>query len=191
MSQKKVVVEISARHVHLTHEHMAILFGEGSKLTPKRDLSQPGQFLSEERVRLEGPKGAFDKIGILGPTRPNTQVEISFTDARVLGLEPPVRESGDIKGSAPVRIVGPKGYIDITEGVIIAKRHIHITPEDAQKYGVANKQIVCVKVGGERALSFDEVVVRVSPNFRTFMHIDFDEANGAGIKGCVDGEIIV
>lgn len=186
-----VIIETSARHVHLTTADLAVLFGEGSSLTPKRDLSQPGQYLSEERVRIEGSKSGFDRTAILGPVRGATQVEVSFTDARALGVEAPVRESGDVKGSAGIKIVGPKGTIDITEGVIVAKRHIHVTPEDAEKFGVKNKQIVKVKVGGDRGLIFDEVVVRVSPNFRTFMHIDFDEANAAGICGNVEGEIIL
>lgn len=188
--KRTITVETSARHVHLTVEDLATLFGEGYALTPKRDLSQPGQFLSEERVRIEGPKGAMDRTAILGPTRNATQVEVSFTDARALGVEAPVRESGDIKGSSAIRIVGPKGAIEITEGVIVAMRHVHITPEDAEKYGVKDKQIVKVKVGGPRALIFDETVIRVSPKFRTFMHIDFDEANAAGIAGPVEGEIV-
>ena len=188
---KTVTVEISARHVHLSENDLKILFGEGAKLTPKRDLSQPGQFLSEERVRIEGSKRALDNVSILGPVRPETQVEISLTDARSLGVEAPVRESGDIEGSAPMKIVGPCGAIDIPKGVIAAKRHIHVTPEDAEKLGVKNHQIVKVKVGGERGLIMDEVVVRVSDKFRTFMHIDTDEANAAAIKGSVEGEIIL
>lgn len=190
MSAKPITIETSARHVHVTSEDMAVLFGEGATLTPKRDLSQPGQFLSEERVRIEGPKKALDNVSILGPVRSATQVEISATDARSIGVVAPVRESGDVKGSAPIRIVGPKGYIDIQQGVIVAKRHIHFTPEDAEKYGVANHQIVSVKVDGDRALVFGEVVVRVSDKFKTFMHIDTDEANAAGIKGNVTGEIL-
>ena len=188
---KNVIVEISARHVHLSVEHIAILFGEGSSLTWKRDLSQPGQFLSEERVSLIGPKNSFERIAILGPARPNTQVELSLTDARALGIEAPIRESGDIKGSSAIEIAGPKGTVKITEGVIIAKRHIHITPEDAEKYGVSDKQIVKVKVEGARSLIYDEVVIRVSEKFQTRMHIDFDEANAAAISCEVDGEIII
>jgi putative phosphotransacetylase len=188
---KTIMIETSARHVHLTVQDMGVLFGEGATLTPKRDLSQPGQFLSEERVRIEGPKKALDNVSILGPVRSATQVEISLTDARALGVEAPVRESGDVQGSAPIRIVGPKGHMDITEGVIAAKRHIHVTPEDAEKLDVTNHQIVRVKVNGARALILDEVVVRVSDKFRTFMHIDTDEANAAGIKGNTEGEIII
>lgn len=188
---KNVIVEISARHVHLSNEHIAALFGEGSSLTWKRDLSQPGQFLCEERVTLIGPKGKFERIAVLGPARKDTQVELSFTDARALGVEAPIRESGDIKGSCAIEIVGPSGSVKITEGVIIAKRHIHITPEDAEKFGVNDKQIVKVKVSGGRSLVFDEVVIRVNSNFQTRMHIDFDEANAAAISCEVEGEIIL
>lgn len=190
MSKLTVTIETSARHVHVTEKDLAILFGEGAKLTNKKDLSQPGQFAAVERVRLEGPKKAIDNVSILGPVRSATQVELSFTDARTLGVDAPVRESGDIEGSAPLRIVGPKGQIDISQGAIIAKRHIHFTPEDAEKYGVKNHQIVSVKVGGPRELTFSEVVIRVSDHFRTFMHIDTDEANAAAIKGTTEGEII-
>jgi putative phosphotransacetylase len=188
---KTIIIETSARHVHLTAQDMNVLFGEGATLTPKRYLSQPGEFLSEERVGIEGSKKAMDNVSILGPVRRATQVEISLTDARSIGVEAPVRESGDVKCSAPIRIVGPKGHVDITEGVIAAKRHIHITPEDAENLGVTNHQIVKVKVNGPRALIMDEVVMRVSDKFRTFMHIDTDEANAAGIKGNVEGEIII
>jgi putative phosphotransacetylase len=188
---KKVIVEISARHVHLSEEHIAVLFGAGSSLTQKRDLSQPGQFLCEERVTLVGPKSSFERIAILGPARKDTQVELSFTDARTLGIEAPIRESGDIKGSSAIQIVGPVGSVNIVEGVIIAKRHIHITPEDAEKYGVSDKQIVKVRVLGGRSLIYDEVVIRVNLNFQTRMHIDFDEANAAAISCEVEGEIIL
>lgn len=188
--KKEIIIETSARHVHLTAEDLEKLFGKGAELTPKRWLSQPGQFLSEERVRVEGPKKAFESISILGPVRKETQVEISATDARIIGVDPPIRESGNVKGSAPCRIVGPNGAVDIPEGVIIAQRHIHITPEDAEKYGLKNHQIVKVKAGDERALIFDEVVVRVSASYATYMHIDTDEANAAGLKGNTPGEIL-
>lgn len=186
--ERKITIEGSGRHVHLSMHDLEILYGKGYELTPKKWLSQPGQFASEERVKVEGPKGSFGAVSILGPVRPETQVEISLTDARTLGITAPIRESGDIKGSAPIRLVGPKGQIDISEGVIIAKRHIHFTPEDAEKMGIKDKQIVKVKVGGERALIFDEVVARVSPKFATYMHIDFDEVNA--IAGATEGEII-
>ncbi|HEX2937771.1 MAG TPA: phosphate propanoyltransferase [Ruminiclostridium sp.] len=188
MESRKITIEGSGRHVHLSSQDLETLYGKGYELTPKKWLSQPGQFASEERVKIEGPKGSFAAVSILGPVRPDTQVEISFTDARTLGVTAPVRESGDVKGSAPIHIVGPKGEIDISEGVIIAKRHIHFTPEDAEKLGIKDKQNVKVKVGGERGLIFDEVVARVSPKYATFMHIDFDEANA--IAGAKEGEII-
>ena len=188
MSSRKITIEASGRHVHLSAADLETLFGKGYELHVKRELSQPGQFLSEERVKIEGPKGFFDNTGILGPVRKDTQVEVSFTDARTLGVKAPVRESGDVKGSGAIKITGPEGQIEISEGVIIAKRHIHFTPEDAENYGLKDKQIVKVKVGGDRALIFDEVVVRVNPNFATFMHIDFDEANA--ISGATEGEII-
>ena len=188
---KRIInVETSARHVHLSEKDLVILFGEGHKLTFKRELSQPNQYLSEERVKIIGAKSEMDRVAILGPTRPATQVELSITDVRALGVEAPIRESGDVSGSGSIKIIGPRGEIVITEGVIIAKRHIHITPEDAALFGVQNKQIVKVKILGERALIFDETVVRVSSAFKTAMHIDIDETNAAGISGNVDGEIV-
>lgn len=190
MEKLSVLIECSARHVHVTKEHMSVLFGEGSSLHAMRELSQPGQFLSEEKVRLEGPRGAMDKVSILGPERSSTQVEISFTDARVLGVTPPVRESGDIAGSAPVKIVGPAGSVEITEGVIIAKRHIHITPQDAEKYGLSDKQLVSVKTEGPRSVTFHETVVRVSSKFASAMHVDVDEFNAAGLSGKPMGAVL-
>lgn len=191
MEKLNVIIESSARHVHVTKETLAILYGEGYELTRKRDLSQPGQFLSEEKVRIEGPRGGIDRVSILGPERSADQVEVSFTDARVLGLTPPVRESGDLAGSEPCKIIGPNGSVEISEGCIVAKRHIHVTPEDAEKYGLKDKQLVSVKVGGDRALTFDEVVIRVSEKYATYMHIDYDEANAAHLGGNVTGEVIV
>ncbi len=186
----KVIIETSAKHVHLSEKDLTVLFGEGAKLTEKRPLSQPGQFLCEERVVLKGEKGEIKNVAILGPTRPDTQVELSFTDARALGVVPPIRESGDVEGSEKCTIVGPCGSVDIPYGVIVAKRHIHFTPEDAEKFGVKDKDIVTVKTQGERGLSFDNTVVRVSEKFQTRMHIDYDEANSAGISGEVEGEVI-
>ena len=177
---KEVLVEISARHVHVTDESLEILFGKGHKLTPKKDLSQPGQYACEEKVTIVGPKSQL-KASILGPTRPETQVELSLTDARSIGVTAPIRESGDIKGSGVCKLVGPAGEIELTEGVIAAKRHIHMTPEDAAAYGVSDKEIVQVKVDTpERSLIFGDVVIRVSDKFATAMHIDTDEANAAG-----------
>ena len=186
----KVIVETSARHVHLTKEHVDILFCEGHGLTFKKDLSQPGQFACEEKVTIVGEKGQL-KASILGPVRPETQVEISFTDARTLRVTAPVRESGDVAGSAGCKLVGPAGEVEIAEGVIIAKRQIHMTPADAEAFGVADKQIVKVKLDTPRALIFDDVVVRVSPSFAAAMHIDTDESNAACAFGTVYGEIIL
>lgn len=190
MENLNIIIESSARHIHVTREHLDILFGKGHELNNKRELSQPGQYLCEEKLRVEGPRGAIDRVSILGPERPATQVEVSFTDARVLGVNPPVRESGDIKGSAPVRLTGPAGSVELTEGCIVAKRHLHVIPEDAERYGLKDREIVLVSVPGARALSFDEVVVRVNSSFQTRMHIDYDEANAAGISGEVTGMVI-
>ena len=177
--EKKVLVETSARHVHLTTEHIETLFGKGYQLTHKKDLSQPGQFACEERVNVTGPKGTLQNVIILGPARPASQVEVSATDARTLGIKAPIRESGDVAGSGACTIsVGDKS-VSLDEGVIIAKRHIHFTPADAEKFGVKDKEIVKVRVEGERALIFDEVVVRVSEKFAAAMHIDTDESNAA------------
>ncbi|MBO5646456.1 MAG: phosphate propanoyltransferase [Clostridia bacterium] len=190
MEKLNVIIEASARHIHLSAEDLAVLFGEGATLTPKRELSQPGQYLSEERVSIVGPKGTIANLGVLGPTRPATQVEVSFTDARALGIVPPIRESGDVAGTPGCKVVGPCGEVEIKEGVMVAKRHIHITPEDAEKYGLKDKQIVSVKVGGDRGITFGETVVRVSPKFRTRMHVDFDESNAAALAGEMTGEVI-
>lgn len=176
--EKTVMVETSARHVHVTEETLEILFGKGYQLTKKKDLSQPGQFACEERVQVIGPKNSFPAVSILGPTRPADQVELSASDARSIGVAAPVRESGDIAGSGACKLVGPKGEVELKEGVIVAKRHIHMTPEDAEDYGVKDKQVVSVKIDSpERSLVFGDVVVRVSPKFKLAMHIDTDESN--------------
>ena len=175
---KKILVETSARHVHVSKEDLATLFGEGYTLTKKKDLSQPGQFACEERVAVIGPKNSFPAVSILGPERKETQVELSASDARSIGVTAPVRESGDLEGSGACKIVGPKGEIEIEKGVIIAKRHIHMTKADAAVYGVEDKQIVSVKIDSpERSLIFGDVVVRVSDNYALAMHIDTDESN--------------
>ena len=185
------IVETSARHVHLSQEHLEILFGQGYELTKKKELSQPGQFACEERVTVVGSKGEFKGVSILGPVRKSTQVELSLTDARSAGIAAPVRESGDIAGSGPCKIVGPAGEIDITEGVIAAKRHIHATPADAQKLGVENGEIVSVKIDTNgRSLFFGDVVVRVSESYALAMHIDTDESNAAGCGREQYGEIV-
>lgn len=188
---KEVLVEISARHIHVTKEDLATLFGEGYKLTPKKDLSQPGQFACEERVTVVGPKKELAGVSILGPERKATQVELSATDARSVGIKAPIRESGDLAGSGACKIVGPKGEIEISEGVIVANRHIHMTPEDAAEFGVSNGQIVKVEIPtAERSLTFGDVVVRVSPHYKLAMHIDTDESNAAAIPGSCKGKVI-
>ena len=185
----KVLLETSARHIHLSQEHVDILFGAGHQLTHKKDLSQPGQFACEERVTVVGPKKEIKNVSILGPVRKESQVELSATAARSIGLNAPVRESGVLEGSAPCKLVGPAGEVDLEYGVIVAKRHIHITPEDAQAFGVSDKEIVKVKADSEgRSLIFDDVVVRVSASYATAMHIDTDEANACG--GATVGEIV-
>lgn len=187
----KILVETSARHVHLTQEHIEILFGKGHELTVKKMLSQPGQFACEERVTVVGPKKSIPNVSILGPARPASQVEVSLTDARTLGVTAPVRESGDVAGSAPCKLVGPEGEVEIDCGVITAKRHIHMTPEDAEAQGVADKDIVSVKIDSDgRSLVFGDVVCRVSPKFALAMHIDTDEANAACAFGECYGEIV-
>lgn len=187
----KVLVETSARHLHVTQEVLETLFGEGYELTRKKDLSQPGQFACEERVQVIGPKSSFPAVSILGPVRPETQVELSASDARSIGVAAPCRESGDIKGSGACKLVGPKGEVEISEGVIVAKRHIHATPEDAEKFGIKDKQIVSVKVESDgRSLVFGDVIVRVSPKYALAMHIDTDESNAAFATPGMMGEII-
>ena len=185
----KVLVETSARHVHLSQEAIDTLFGKGYTLTNKKDLSQPGQFACEEKVEVIGPKGSL-KMSILGPARPASQVEISLSDARTLGVKAPVRESGDIAGTPGCTIKVGDNVVEISEGVIVAKRHIHMTPADAAEIGVADKQIVKVKLDTARPLIFDDVVVRVSEKFALAMHIDTDECNAAGAAGEVYGEIV-
>lgn len=188
---KEVLVEVSARHVHVSQEALDILFGEGYQLTPKKELSQPGQYACAERVAVIGEKSSFPAVSILGPVRKDVQVELSATDARTIGVKAPVRESGDIKGSGGCKLVGPKGEIEISEGVIVAKRHIHMTTADAEKFGLSDKQIVSVKVDSpERSLVFGDVVVRVSDSYALAMHIDTDEANAVLAPAGVMGEII-
>lgn len=187
---KKVLVETSARHMHLTQEAVDTLFGKGYQLTKKKDLSQPGQYACAEKVEVIGPKGSL-MMSILGPTRPESQVEVSFTDARALGITPPVRESGDIAGTPGCTLRVGENTVELTEGVIVAKRHIHLTPAAAEEFGVQDKQIVQVKVSGTgRTTVFDDVVIRVKDSFAPAMHIDTDECNAAAAFGTVEGEII-
>ncbi len=188
---KKFIVETSARHIHVTQEHLEILFGKGYELTNKKDLSQPGQFACEERVTIVGPKKELAGVSILGPVRPATQVELSATDARSIGIAAPVRESGDTAGSGACKVIGPCGEIEISEGVIVAKRHIHLTPADAEELGVKDKDVVWVKLDtdGRKAILGD-VVVRVSEKFSRAMHIDTDESNAVSAPRDLEGEII-
>ena len=188
---KTVMVETSARHLHVSQEVLEKLFGEGAELTKKKDLSQPGQFACEEKVTVVGAKGEF-KMTILGPVRKDSQVELSLSDARKIGIAAPVKESGDIEGTPGCKLIGPKGEVEISKGVIAAKRHIHLDPKTAEEFGVQDKQIVSLKINGTgRALVFGDVVIRVSPNFAPAAHLDTDEANAAGLAGNTDGEIII
>lgn len=189
MSQ--VLVETSARHVHVTKETLEILFGKGAELTKKKDLSQPGQFASEQRVTVEGPKKSLANVSILGPCRSADQVELSATDARSIGLPIVIRESGDIGGTPGCKLIGPCGEIEIKEGVIVAKRHVHLTPETAEKLCLKNKDIVWVKIDTpERKAVLGDVVIRVSENFADAMHIDTDESNAIGATPDLHGEIL-
>lgn len=189
--ENNFLVETSARHIHLTAEAVEILYGKGAELTVKKMLSQPGQFATaNEKIRLVGPKGEL-AVSVLGPVRKANQVELSFSDARALGLKDvPVRESGDVAGTPGIKLVGPAGEMEIAEGCIIAKRHIHMTPADAEAFGVTNGQIVSVKLDTARPLIFGDVVCRVSDQFALAMHIDTDECNAAAAFGTVYGEIV-
>ncbi|MDQ6419175.1 phosphate propanoyltransferase [Paenibacillus sp. LHD-117] len=188
--KKEVPVGVSARHIHLSQEHVEILFGAGYALTEMKPLSQPGQYAANETVAVIGPKGSFPKVRILGPARKATQLEVSRTDAFALGVKPPVRESGNIAGSAGITIQGPAGEVTIDEGVIVAARHIHFHTSDAERFGIADKAKLRVRVGGDRGVVFEHVVARVSPDFALDMHIDTDEANAAGVNNGDLAEII-
>jgi Propanediol utilization protein len=191
---KKILVETSARHIHLTEEAFEALCGKGAKLEVKKMLSQPGQFASNTKLDIVGPKHTIAGVSILGPLRDHNQVEVSATDARTLGADAPIRESGDIKGSAPIIIVNPLNgnKLELKEGLIVAKRHVHMTPEDAKEFGVSNGQIVSVKVDSlkGRSIVFGDTVIRVSPKYSLAMHIDTDESNAGCCFGDVYGEII-
>ncbi|HEL1643529.1 TPA: phosphate propanoyltransferase [Streptococcus suis] len=183
-------IEASGRHIHLSQEDLETLFGKGYSLTKAKDLSQPGQFACKERLTILGPKGSFQNVVILGPVRGATQVEVSLTDCLKLGVSAPIRESGQIEDTPGIVLINGSQLVSLDKGLIVAKRHIHMTPEDAAKANVVNKEIVQVKVGGERGLIFDDVVIRVHPKFATFMHIDYDEANACGFKKGMRGRII-
>lgn len=180
LGQIFVELEASGRHVHLTGAQAQQLFGHG--LTPKRPLSQPGQFLANERVTVRGPKGEFQNVAVLGPERKEAQVEISLTDGRVLGIQPPVRLSGSVAGSPGATLIGDRGSVTVESGVIAAQRHIHLRPEDAARFHVKDKQAVRLQVFTDRPLIFEDVVVRVSPDFAPYAHLDYDEANACGFQ---------
>lgn len=184
------IVETSARHVHVTQETLEILFGKGASLTKKKDLSQPGQFASEQKVEVVGPKKSLANVSILGPVRSADQVELSATDARSIGIAAPIRESGDVAGSGACKLVGPCGEVELSEGVIVAKRHIHLTPADAAELGVKDKDVVYVKLdtNGRKAILGD-VVCRVSENYARAMHIDTDESNAVSATPDLKGTI--
>ena len=184
-----VEMEASGRHVHVTREQAQTLFGHD--LTPQRELSQPGQFLARERVTVIGPKGEFENVAVLGPARSEAQVEISLTDGRVLGITPPVRLSGMVKETPGATLRGEKGEVILSRGVIAAQRHIHMTPEDAARFGVQDKQVVRLETYTQRPLVFGDTVVRVSPDFQTRVHLDFDEANACGFQTGDFGRILL
>jgi len=186
----KILIEISARHVHLTQQDLERLFGEGYKLRHEKDLSQPGQYTSPDVVTLIGPKRKLENVRVLGPCRSHTQIEISRTDSYHLGVKAPLRLSGKVIRSGAIKLVGPKGELDLTEGLIVAKRHVHLNPEQASRLGVANAQDVKIAIEGPRAVVLGNVEVRVDEDFDAAIHLDTDEANAAGIEGEGEGEII-
>lgn len=183
-------IEASGRHIHLSQDDLEKLFGKDYTLTKAKDLSQPGQYACKERLTILGPKGAFQNVVILGPVRGASQVEVSLTDCLKLGVSAPIRESGQIENTPGIVLVNDNKLVSLEKGLIVAKRHIHMTPEDAEKANVVNQEIVQVQVGGERGLIFDDVVIRVHPKFATYMHIDYDEANACGFKKGMRGRIL-
>ncbi len=182
MTKKMVPVGLSNKHLHLSQADLEVLFGQGFELTKMKDLSQPGQFAANEKVDIVGPKGTLKGIRVLGPVRKETQIEISLTDSFVLGVTPPVRDSGDLIDSPGAKIVGPKGEVELNKGVIAAGRHIHMHTSDAEIFSVTDKEVVSVKIQGKRGLVFDNVLVRVNPEYALEMHVDIDEGNAAGLK---------
>ena len=184
-----VELEASGRHVHVTEQQAMTLFGH--KLTPRRELSQPGQFLANERVSICGPKGEFHNVAVLGPERPEGQVEISMTDARTLGIDPPVRPSGKVTGTPGMTIRGEKGSVELQQGVIVAQRHIHVHPSDAARLGVQDKQLVRLQTYTDRPVIFEDLLVRVHPDFQTRVHLDYDEANACGFRAGDLGRILL
>jgi putative phosphotransacetylase len=186
----KVGTGVSNKHLHLSDEHLAALFGEGYELTRYKDLVQPGQYAAEEKVDVVGPKGAIRGLRIIGPTRPQTQIELSVTDARGVGLSPPVVESGHLDGTPGVKLIGPRGEVDLDEGVMVALRHIHLNPQQAEDAGLKDHDVVDVAAYGARPLVFGDVVIRAGAAHEREFHIDTDEANAAGLASGDEVEII-
>lgn len=186
----KIPIEISARHAHLSQKDLEILFGCNYQLKKSKDLSQPGQFAAQETVKIKGPKGEIDKVRILGPVRPQTQIEVSMTDGFFLGIQPPLRLSGNLAGSTGIKIIGSRGEVNLKEGLIVAKRHLHVSPEEAKKLNIKNGDLVSVKTSDERSVIFNNIIVRVDKNFRLACQLDTDEANGAGVRQGEWGELV-
>ena len=183
-----IEIEASGRHVHLTKEQASVLFGHG--LTPTRPLSQPGQFVARERVTVQGPKGEFQNVAVLGPERPEAQVEISLTDGRILGIDPPIRMSGDVENTPGIALLGPKGRVELPRGLLAAQRHIHLTPEAGERFGVRDKQVVRLQTFTRRPCVFEDVVVRIHKDFAPAVHLDYDEANACGFQKGDFGRIL-
>lgn len=180
--KREVPIGLSNRHIHLSQEDIETLFGSGYELTKAKDLAQPDQYASNEKVDAKGPRGTIEGIRVLGPLREKTQVEVSLGDARTLGVDTVLRDSGDLEETPGVKLIGPKGEVELEEGVIIAARHIHMSEEDGEKFGIKDSDKVRVKVSGPRGLIFENVLARVSPNFNLEMHVDIEEGNAAGVK---------
>jgi len=188
---RKILVETSARHIHVSQADLEVLCGKGAQLESRAPLSQPGQFVSTTRLTIVGPRGSMERVSILGPCRKASQVEISLTDARALGVTAPIKESGDIKGTPGIKLVGSFGELELTEGLIVAKRHIHMTTKDAAEFNVKNGEVVAVKINTpDRSIVLADTVIRVRDDFALAMHIDTDEANAAGLNGNGEGELI-
>jgi len=180
--ERKVPIGLSNKHIHVSQADLEVLFGKGYQLTPMKDLSQPGQYAAEEKIDVVGPKGTLKGIRILGPVRPETQLEVSVGDGFCLGVQAPLRNSGDIVDTPGVKLIGPAGEVEISKGAIVAARHIHMSTEEGAAYGLKDKDVVCVKLDGPRGLTFDNVLVRVHPDFKLDMHLDVEEGNAAGAK---------
>ena len=187
----KIPVEISARHLHLSQKDLETLFGQGYQLNKVKDLSQPGEFSAEETVELFGSKSSYSQVRVVGPIRKHTQVELTATDCRILGIEAPLRLSGDVTGSGKAKLVGPKGEVELKEGVIIPKRHLHLSSQDANNFGLKTNDQVSIKLESERGVTFHNIIVRSGEKYSTACHLDTDESNAAGLKTCTQGELII